>query len=239
MDPKGQYLYASSSSNGIGAVAAFTINGTDGALTPVPGSPFIVPVGSCIPGSDFCQEGPTDLAIDPTAKYLYAVLGIESAIAGFAIDRSTGALSDLPGSPYPEQSPEGNSCPFDAFGACPYSWTESIDPSGKFIYVTDSQFNDISIFTINQSTGVLSYAGASANTQGGICVPYTVNVDPSDSFVYNLGETQTRCGPGTNAVVGFSINQGNGQLISVLGSPFANTNVHTTDVSEERVLVTR
>lgn len=238
MDPRGQYLYASASS-GAGAVAAFRIDQINGALTPVPGSPFIVPVGACNPSADFCQITPTDLAIEPQGKYLYAVLGIESALAGFSIDRTTGALNNLPGSPYPEQSPFGNFCPFDAFGACPYSWTESIDPSGKFVFITDSQFNDISIFKLNQSTGVPAYAGASGNTQGGICVPYAVDVDPSGSFVYNLGIAMSGCKPSSNAVLGFSINQGSGQMTSVPGSPFANANVHTTNVSEEKVLVTR
>ena len=243
MDPKGQYLYVSASTGNGGAVAAFVISSTDGALTPVPGSPFLVPVGSCNPGTDFCQVTPSDLAIDPQGKYLYAALDIESALAGFAIDRSTGTLTSLPGSPYPEQSPQGNFCPSSAFGDCPDSWTESMDPSGKFIYVADTQFNDISVFKVNGSTGVLTYAGASGNTQGGICVPYTVNVDPSGTFIYDLGITSNGCSftsGTTDAVVGFSINQGGGQpLTSVPGSPFANSNVHTTNDSEEKVLVTR
>src|SRR6185437_12939501 len=184
---------SASSGNG-GAVAAFVISSTDGALTPVPGSPFLVPVGSCNPGTDFCQVTPTDLAIDPQGKFLYAALDIESALAGFAIDRSTGSLTNLPGSPYPEQSPEGNFCPTSAFGACPDSSAESMDPSGKFIYVADTQFNDISVFKVNASTGVLTYAGASGNnTQGGICVPYTVNMDPSGTFIYDLGITSNGC----------------------------------------------
>jgi hypothetical protein len=105
--------------------------------------------------------------------------------------------------------------------------------------VADSNFNDLSIFKVNGSTGVLTYAGASGNTQGGVCVPYTVNVDPSGSFTYSLGITSNGCTPGSNAVLGFSINQGSGQVISVPGSPFANSNVHTTNDSEEKVLVTR
>jgi 6-phosphogluconolactonase (cycloisomerase 2 family) len=236
MDPKGQYLYVSTAS-GAGAVAGFAIDSINGALTPVPGSPFIVPVGACNPNADFCQESPSDVAIEPTGKYLYAALGIESALAGFAIDRTTGALSNLPGSPYPEQSPEGNFCPFNAFGACPYSWAESIDPNGRFIYVADVQFNDFSIFTLNASTGVPTYA--SSNTPNGVCIPDTVNVDPSGSFIYSLGFTANACGNGTGAVLGFSINQGNGSLTSVPGSPFANSNVHTTNDSEEKVLVIR
>ncbi|HEV2729161.1 MAG TPA: hypothetical protein VGV15_03940, partial [Terriglobales bacterium] len=121
----------------------------------------------------------------------------------------------------------------------PYSWTASMDPSGKFVYVVDDQFNDFSIFELNQSTGVPTFAGTTANAQGGICVPYTVDVDPSGTITYSLGIAQSGCKPSSNAVLGFAINQGSGQLISVPGSPFANSNVHTTTVSEEKVLVTR
>ena len=238
MDPKGEYLYASAAA-GAGAVAAFIIDQTSGALTPVHGSPFILPVGSCNPNADFCQEGPTDLAIAPTGNYLYGALGVESAMAGFVIDRSTGALSNLPGSPYPEQNSFGNFCPFDAFGSCPYSWTMSMDPSGKFVYLADMDFNQFSIFSLNTSTGVPTYAGATPGAQAGICIPYTVDVDPSGTFVYSLGGTTNGCTSGTNAVLGFSIDQGKGSLKSVSGSPFANSNVHTTTVSEEKVLVTR
>jgi hypothetical protein len=40
-------------------------------------------------------------------------------------------------------------------------------------------------------------------------------------------------------VIGYSINQGSGNLLSVPGQPFANSNVHTTTITQERVLVTR
>jgi 6-phosphogluconolactonase (cycloisomerase 2 family) len=230
IDPSGRYLFASSGSGNAGAVAAFTIDQSSGALTPVPGSPFIVPD---YPGcTQFCQEGPTDVAVDSTGKYLYAVLGIEDAIAGFRIDQSTGSLSNLPGSPYPEQY-------FCTTNTCNFAWTESIDPNGKFIYVADLQSNDFSIFGINPSTGVPTYVGATGNTQGGICVPQTLYVDPSGSFIYSLGWTSTQCGPGENAVLGFSINEGSGSLISVPGSPFGNPDVGNSNSSEEKVIVTR
>jgi hypothetical protein len=73
-------------------------------------------------------------------------------------------------------------------------------------------------------------------------VPYTVAVDPSGSFVYSQGDTVQNCSipPGTTgAETGYSINQGNGYLFSVPGNPFANSNAHTTTVSEESVVVTR
>jgi len=228
IEPHGKYLYVSANGAKVGG---FTIDETSGALTPMPGSPF--PVATYAGCSVFCAESPIDLGVDPLGRYLYGTQTGEQAVAGFKIDPTTGSLTNLPGSPYPEQSFCTN-----ASIVCNEPWKLSVDPSGKFIYVGDTDTNDFSIFKVNESTGVLSYAGASANTQGGICVPYTVNVDPSGTFVYNLGETQTQC-QGGHAVLGFSINQGNGSLIPVPGSPFANTNVHTTLTSEERVVVTR
>ncbi len=95
-DPAGKYLYTHGERNGSGAVAAFTINQTNGALTPLHGSPFPMPVYSGC--TQFCGNGgPTDLGVDPSGKYLYAVLGIQDAVAGFAIDPTTGSLTNCQG----------------------------------------------------------------------------------------------------------------------------------------------
>jgi 6-phosphogluconolactonase len=234
IDPTGKYLYASATSNGNGAVAAFTINQTNGALTPVPGSPFLTPsYAGC---AQFCSVSPSDLAADPSGKYLYAAENIQDSVAGFKIDQTTGSLTNLSGSPYAEGTFDTGNTPKDALRL-------SIDPSGKFIYVADDEGNDFSVFKLKETTGVLTFAGSLGNvsndTLTGVCVPYTVNVDPSGSFVYSLGVTTSLCRPGTNAVTGYSMNQANGTLISVPGSPFANANVHTTVISQEKVLITR
>jgi 6-phosphogluconolactonase (cycloisomerase 2 family) len=234
IDPTGKYLYASATSNGHGAVAAFTIDQTNGALTPLPGSPFLTPT---YPGcTSFCSISPTDLAVDPTGKYLYAAENIQDSVDGFKIDPTTGSLTNLPGSPYAEGRFDTGNTPNDA-------WRLSVDPSGKFIYVANDEGNDFSVFKLNETTGVLSFVASIGNVSNaylqGLCVPYTVNIDPSGSFLYSLGITSSLCRPGTNAVIGYSMNQANGNLISVPGSPFANANVHTTTDSQERVLVTR
>jgi 6-phosphogluconolactonase (cycloisomerase 2 family) len=234
VDVTGKYLYAAAFTNGHGAVAAYTIDQTNGALTPVPGSPFFTPsYAGC---NQFCSVTPTDLAVDPKGKYLYAAEDSQDSVAGFKIDQTTGALTNLPGSPYAEGTFDTGNTPKDALRL-------SIAPSGKFIYVADDEGNDFSLFKLNETTGVLTYAGSLGNvsndTLKGVCVPYTVNVDPSGSFVYSLGITTSLCTPGTNAVTGYSMNQGTGTLMSVPGSPFANSNVHTSVISEEKVLVTR
>jgi 6-phosphogluconolactonase (cycloisomerase 2 family) len=234
MDPKGKYLFAAASVAGnAGAVAAFIIDPISGAITPVAGSPFIIPN---YPGcTESCSTQTSDVAVGPTGKYLYAVLPVEDAIAGFSIDPSTGALSSLAGSPYPE----ARFCNPLGYG-CNSANTESIDPNGKFIYVANDELEALSIFTINPATGVPAYAGDDTVPcwQAGFTSSVTVNVDPSGTFLYSLGAT-TECGvAGTTAVLGLSINQGTGDLISVPGSPFANPDVHTTR-NEEKAVVTR
>src|SRR5438270_373927 len=98
IDPAGKYLYASASSAGSGAIAAYSINQTNGALTPVAGSPFPAPT---YPGcTSACSTSASDLRVDPTGNYLYGTESDIDAIGGFRIDRANGSLTSLPGSPY-------------------------------------------------------------------------------------------------------------------------------------------
>ena len=131
----GQFLYLN---NG----AAYTIDGTSGALTPVPGSPF--PVGgrgiaidprgdfvytvgcrfeeTCVeridkatgaltpvPGSPFQVGGDKSITVDATGQFVYMPNGVNcspfSCITAAAIDRTTGALTPVPGSPFEVQQP--------------------------------------------------------------------------------------------------------------------------------------
>jgi 6-phosphogluconolactonase len=87
--PSGKFLYAFNFNGN--TVAAFTINSSNGALTPVSGSPFAV-----------SANGQGDLIVDPSGKYLYLTLGPPSPAAAFAIfniDQTTGALTVNPQSP--------------------------------------------------------------------------------------------------------------------------------------------
>ena len=65
-----------------------------------------------------------------------------------------------------------------AAGTNPVSVT--VDPSGKFAYVTNSSTNDVSMYTINATTGALTSIGTiAAGTD-----PVSVAVDPSGKFAY-------------------------------------------------------
>ena len=69
-------------------VSAYSI-GSNGALTPVPGSPF---------GED-AAVGPVSVTVDSTAKFAYVANFASNNISAFSI-ASNGALIPVPGSPF-------------------------------------------------------------------------------------------------------------------------------------------
>jgi 6-phosphogluconolactonase (cycloisomerase 2 family) len=107
MDPDGKFLYVAClfSLN----LWAYAINGTTGALTVAPGSPYT------FPKVDFPQRGPHALppnsaAVDPTGAFLYVTVDAHEYngvtlympynLWAFRINRNTGALQVIEGSPY-------------------------------------------------------------------------------------------------------------------------------------------
>ena len=97
-DPAGKFLYLANSASG--TISAFAITAA-GDLARTPLSPFNA-------GAD-----PQSMAIDPAGKFLYGS-GLFNNMAGYAIDNN-GALSLLPGSPFP--APGFN--PIGSFAAYP------------------------------------------------------------------------------------------------------------------------
>ncbi len=236
--PSGKYLYAAVNLPGFaGAVAVYDINQVNGALTPVAGSPFAVPTyAGC---NQFCHPQPSDLQVDPTGNFLYAAQSAQDSIAAFKIDQSTGTLTNLPGSPYPDGSFNTDSTPKDPTRL-------SIDPNGKFIYTADDEGESLSVWGVNKTTGVPTFRASlqpcTDPNVPGILVSYTVFVDPSGSFVYTQGHQTNGCNipTGTKGVMaGFSADQGSGFLSSVPGNPFINPDLNTTTISRESVVVTR
>ena len=139
-DPAGKFLYVSlgGTANANNQVAAFTVNSSTGALTPIAGSPVTV-------GRD-----PQGLAVTPDGKFLFIANFLDNTISAFSIDAASGVLTPITGSPF-----TANNAPSRVV----------IDPSGKFLDVTNNVGGDISVFTINASTnastGLLSPIGGS------------------------------------------------------------------------------
>ncbi len=66
-----------------------------------------------------------------------------------------------------------------------------------------------------------------------------VRADPSGKFVYAIGNTTSDgiCGDQPGAILGFSVNQSNGTLTPLSGSPFASPNADYYD--EDGLVVTQ
>jgi len=180
-----QYAYVAIADSG--QVFGYRLNATNGNLTSVEGSPF--------PNSNYA--GLSSIAADPAGRFLYATSQYapdNKNVIGFRIDRPTGRLCPLPGSP---------------FGAGAVASAIAIDPSGRFAYVANYGGSSVSAFKIDQRDGgllpIASYAAGSN--------PDAVTVDPLGKFVYlaNLS---------SNDVSGYAINQATGALTQITGSPF-------------------
>jgi 6-phosphogluconolactonase (cycloisomerase 2 family) len=128
--PSGKYLYVLDEDTN--AIAAFSVDSTNGALTAVAGSPFAV-ISSGTTGEIIAG------AIDPSGKYLYVADFNASNIAAFAIDQQTGKLAAINGSPF-------------AIGGVPSEMV--IEPQGHVLYVSDSL--GLSAYSIDNANGALS-----------------------------------------------------------------------------------
>jgi 6-phosphogluconolactonase len=118
-------------------VSVFAVDATSGALTPISGSPF--PAG----------DDPRALALDPAGKYLYAVESSRDAgttdIIAYSIDASTGALTQIAGSPFPVNINLLSGVPL--YG--------EMDKMGNLLYVNNSASNSVSVYRVDRSTGAL------------------------------------------------------------------------------------
>jgi probable HAF family extracellular repeat protein len=179
-----QYAYVANEKSG--QVFGYLLNATHGNLTPLHGSPF--PTVDC---------GLISIAVDPAGRFLYAAgqqAGSDKNVVGFRIDRPTGRLTPIQGSPF-------------TAGGSPSAI--AIDPSGRFAYVSNFGASKVSAFKIDQSTGeLLSIASYPAGTD-----PDAVTVDPLGKFVYVANQS-------SNDVSGYAINQATGALTQITGSPF-------------------
>jgi 6-phosphogluconolactonase len=180
-----------------GSVWAFAIDPISGALLPVAGSPFAA------------GDGTNSLTVDPRGAFLHAANGGAGAsqfsISAYAIDRNSGALSPLAGSPFP----------------APASATSiTLSPNGKFAYVA-KEFDDAIIpYSVDAATAALSPL-IPVTTGDGPYVPGSdmirdVAVEPSGTFLYSIGHN-------INRILGRKIDPTTGLLNSIPGSPFPTT----------------
>ncbi|MHB1669508.1 MAG: lactonase family protein [Thiomonas sp.] len=192
VNPAGTFAYVvsqySDSGSNHGSVSVYRIHASTGTLTPIPGSPFAA------------GPYPSSFAINPAGTFAYVPSGIpgmgSGAISAYRINASTGALTDVPGSPF-------------AAGTLPSSIT--VNPAGTFAYVTS--WDIVSAYRIDTSTGALTPVPGSPFEAGSL--PESVRVSPAGTFVYVASAYGD---PG--AVFVYRIHAATGALTEIPGSPF-------------------
>ena len=126
---------------------------------------------------------PQSIAVDPSGKFAYVLNGggsVDADVSMYTINPTTGALASI-----------GPPVSTDGFGVYPGSI--SIDPDGKFAYVTnegdpwgyeDGANGSVVMYRIDATTGALTPTGTINGNCPGLCDPSPMIVDPSGKFAY-------------------------------------------------------
>jgi len=198
-DPSGRFLYVTDDSGD--TLLAFSVSSA-GVLTPVSGSPY--DTGAC----------PHGIVVDPQTRFVYVMNRCDDTISAFTINSSTGALTEMAGSPFPAGNPGGDDNP--RFGVT--------DTNGHFLYVTVKDSNAVSAFAIDQTTGALTILAGSPFVTGPL--PLGIAASPTGDLILVCNYDEES---GTTVSV-FSINTSTGALTEAPGSPIdlgSNNPPHT------------
>jgi YVTN family beta-propeller protein len=177
-----------------GTVAVFRVDAASGTLTAAAGSPFSTGAGT----------EPCCISIHRSKNFVYvtnlSASPALSSIAAFQMDPATGALTPIAGSPYLTGGTAA------AVG--------TVDPTGKFLFVSNSGSDNIQAFAIDQVTGALtSVPGAPFTTELG---PAPLVIDPSGKYLYSVNTD-------ANSVSSFAIDATTGVLTLVNTVPAGTT----------------
>ena len=182
-DGSGRFLYIGN--NLTQDISAYAI-GSSGQLTAVPGEPF--PVAGVV--------GTGSIASDPLGRFLYVTTGAgTAAFSVFRIDSATGALTPVPGSPFP---------------IAPGPNVVTAEPSGRFVHVANASTNLVSTYAIDAASGAPTQIPASPVPAGP--GPLSIATDPQGHRVF--------VGNFPSGVSVFSEDPATGALTLVPGSPF-------------------
>ena len=139
VDPSSRFIYVTNGS----AIAGYVVDPTTGTLTTIGGTPLTVADSHAL----------ASMTIHPTGRLLYAISA--EAIYAFAIDSVSGSLTTVPGSPFTVARSTDKLNP----------WV-TIEPAGRFAYVTSRTSNSIYGLSVDTSNGALTPITGSPFTAG-------------------------------------------------------------------------
>ncbi|HEY4677170.1 MAG TPA: beta-propeller fold lactonase family protein [Candidatus Angelobacter sp.] len=176
-------------------VSVFKVSPSNGALTLIPGSPFLT--GGDGGAHDVGPETITT-ATQGTKSFLYAANAGSGTISAFAIDPRTGILTAVPGSPF-------TVAPANAGN----TFSLTANPGGRFLFAVDESSTFIRTFNI-AANGALTEATGSPFDSGAF--PEGLKVTANGKFLL--------VGLKSMDAVGVYAIDANGGLTPVFGSPF-------------------
>jgi YVTN family beta-propeller protein len=155
---------------------------------------------------------PQSIVVAPSGKFAYVLNGggsTDGTVSMYTINPTTGALVSI-------------GAPVSTYGFGVYPGSITVDPSGKFVYLTnegdpwgieDGAYGSVEIYAIGVTTGALTNTGTiNGNCQGlGLCDPEPMAVDPSGKFVY----VETGGAGGPFSLATYTIDTATGALTSI------------------------
>jgi 6-phosphogluconolactonase (cycloisomerase 2 family) len=159
ISPDGRHLYAASF--GSGALASFARDRVSGRLTPL----------GCLADDDFfpidCAPavalyGLTSVTVSPDGRHVYATGALSHSIVVFARNRTSGALTQLPGAAGCIQA---NTVETEVPTGCATApgiegvGSVAVSPDGRHVYAASLRSASVAVFARNRSSGALTPAG--------------------------------------------------------------------------------
>jgi 6-phosphogluconolactonase (cycloisomerase 2 family) len=187
---KGRFLYEVGSQIAQTFLLGYAIE-PNGSLTQLPD----VAIGG--------EGGSMNLALDPSDGYLY-VSGYLPSVSVYKIDPATGALTPIPGSPFPSPG---------------LIQSLVIDPTGRFVYLVALNANRGYVwgYRIDHPTGALTLISGSPFPAGDFSDGLTVDATGRFVYVSNIYGGNNNGGN----ISGFEIDLHTGALKPMPGSPFS------------------
>ena len=153
--------------------------------------------------------GPNTAIIDPSGQYLLVTNSLSNNISVFSIDNSSGALTEVTGSPFYAN----------------YGPGEIVFAPGPTIYayVTNSSIGTVTAFSFDPSSGTLTPVAGSPFLSGAGASGLAVYGNAPNQYLYVANSTAAN--PNSNVIgniSGFSIDSTTGGLSVLNGSPFTS-----------------
>lgn len=200
---------ATSSASAVGWILAFSQNASNGALTPIGKTSISTDnTGKTVATGYGAGTNPSSIASDPASRFVYVTDRATNQLYGNIVIAG-GLLQPMQNSPF-------------TTGLLPVAVT--VDPRGKYLFVSNYNSNTVSAYAIDQSTGAPSAAVGSSATAVGTG-PTCLSIEPA------LGIYMYTSNALDDTTTGLKLDSHNGTLQNVQNTPFPATGTPTCVVA--------